>query len=203
MYSCYDTLEQLSSNTGYWSDRILAELKYATKLSKINGGAYDNLIKDAVHYLNEKSREEGVISKQTALHAEDIIMELSTAAKSFKLLCVAHAHIDMNWMWGYAETVAVTLDTFRTMLNLMDEYPDFKFSQSQASVYKIVEEFDPKMLQEIKERVKEKRWEVTASTWVEADKNMPNGESLARHVLYTKIPVPVAGPGPGFSETGF
>lgn len=28
--------------------------------------------------------------------------------------------------------------------------------------------------------------EVTANTWVEADKNMPNGESMARHLLYTR-----------------
>ena len=42
-------------------------------------------------------------------------------------------------MWRYDETVAITLDTFRTMLNLMDEYLDFTFSQSQASMYKIVE----------------------------------------------------------------
>jgi alpha-mannosidase len=42
------------------------------------------------------------------------------------------------------------------------------------------------MLEEIKKRVKEGRWEVTASTWVETDKNMPNGESLSRHILYTK-----------------
>ena len=68
----------------------------------------------------------------------------------------------------------------------MEEYPDFKFSQSQASVYKIVEEYDPAMLEIIKERIREGRWEVTASTWVETDKNMPNGESLARHILYTK-----------------
>jgi alpha-mannosidase len=92
----------------------------------------------------------------------------------------------MNWMWRFDETVAATLDTFRTMLNLMEEYPEFKFSQSQASVYKIVEEFDPDMLEEIKKRIKEGRWEVTASTWVESDKNMPNGESLVRHILYTK-----------------
>ena len=49
----------------------------------------------------------------------------------------------MNWMWGWQETVAVTLSTFRTILNLMGEYPEYTFSQSQASVYKIVEEFDP------------------------------------------------------------
>ncbi|MCL2813112.1 MAG: glycosyl hydrolase-related protein [Oscillospiraceae bacterium] len=89
-------------------------------------------------------------------------------------------------MWGYQETAAVTVDTFRTVLGLMDEYPDFTFSQSQASVYKIIEDHDPNMIEEIKARVKEGRWEVTASTWVETDKNMPNGESLARHILYTK-----------------
>ena len=96
MYSYYDTLEQLGSNTGYWADRILAELRYAVKLSKINGGTHDSLINDAVQYLNEKSEEEGVISKQAALHAEKMIMELSSVAKNFRLLCVAHAHIDMN-----------------------------------------------------------------------------------------------------------
>ncbi len=92
----------------------------------------------------------------------------------------------MNWMWRFDETVAITLDTFRTMLTLMTEYPAFTFSQSQASVYRIVEEHDPEMLKEIRKRVKEGRWEVTASTWVEADKNMPSGESLARHALYAK-----------------
>ncbi|MGN1099947.1 MAG: glycoside hydrolase family 38 C-terminal domain-containing protein, partial [Christensenellales bacterium] len=58
--------------------------------------------------------------------------------------------------------------------------------QSQASVYEIVERFDPEMLEEIKKRVREGRWEITASTWVETDKNMVNGEGLARHILYTK-----------------
>ena len=42
------------------------------------------------------------------------------------------------------------------------------------------------MLEEVKQRVQEGRWEVTASAWVENDKNMPNGESMARHLLYTK-----------------
>jgi len=92
----------------------------------------------------------------------------------------------MNWTWDYSETVAITLDTMRTMLELMDEYPEFVFSQSQASIFKIIEEHDKGMLDEIKKRVKEGRFELTASTWVEADKNMPNGESHARHILYTK-----------------
>jgi len=180
-------LESLKKDAaGYWAERILSQMNYAVKLSNVNGGKFDNIIEKALDYLVTKQTEDGVISKTTALNTENMIKEMSIAAKSFKMICAAHAHIDMNWQWGFAETVAITLDTFRTMLNLMKEYTDFKFSQSQASVYRIVEEYDPDMLQEIKDRIKEGRWEVTASTWVETDKNMPNGESLARHILYTK-----------------
>jgi alpha-mannosidase len=172
--------------SGYWSERIISQLEYACNLSKVNGGKYEGVIGKAIDFLAGRYDGDSAITRETAQKAEEIILELSVAAKSFKMVCAAHAHIDMNWMWGFAETVAVTLDTFRTMLNLMNEYPGFKFSQSQASVYRIVEEYDPAMLEEIRKRVKEGRWEVTASTWVETDKNMPNGESLSRHILYTK-----------------
>lgn len=180
-------LEDLKRNSGgYWGERIMAQLRFAVKMSEAAGGSHDGLLEDVIRFLHTQCEEEGGITRNAAMKAEEMMMELSPAAKKFQLICAAHAHIDMNWMWGYAETVAITLDTFRTMLNLMNEYPDFKFSQSQASVYRIVEEHDPAMLEEIKARVKEGRWEVTASTWVETDKNMPNGESLARHILYTK-----------------
>jgi alpha-mannosidase len=172
--------------TNYWADRILAQLEYASKLSLVNGEAYDTLIKNVSAFLQKRIAQDGTVTRESALEAEKLLGEISAEAKKYSVICAAHAHIDMNWMWRWDETVSITLDTFRTMLELMKEYPDFKFSQSQASVYKIVEEYDPEMLEEIKARVKEGRWEVTASTWVETDKNMPNGESLARHILYTK-----------------
>ncbi len=174
------------SASSYWAQRILAQLAYGSKLSAIKDGKYDAIINDAIQYVYYKFHEDGVISKGIATKAEEMILELKDDAKYLNMICCAHAHIDMNWMWRYDETVAITLDTFRTVLNLMDEYPDFTFSQSQASVYRIIEQYDPAMLEEIKQRVKEGRWEVTASTWVETDKNMPSGESLARHILYTK-----------------
>lgn len=171
---------------GRWAEKILAQLEYGMNLSAVNEGKFDRLLEETISYLDGMVDAEGVITRSMAEKAESMILVMSAEAKRFKLICAAHAHIDMNWMWGFDETVAVTLDTFRTILSLMVEYPDFKFSQSQASVYQIVAEYDPEMLQEIKARVMEGRWEVTASTWVEADKNMPNGESLARHILYTK-----------------
>ncbi|MCD6551426.1 alpha-mannosidase [Thermotoga sp.] len=168
-----------------WAERIISELEFAYKLLELEN-EYEQLVKEAVHSLCKKLENGGYITEEIAKETERILEPMSTLAKSFTIIHVGHAHIDMNWMWGYHETVATTLDTFRTVLDLMEEYPEFTFAQSQASVYKIVEEHHPEMLESIKKRVKEGRWEVTASTWVEADKNMPNTESLVRHILYTK-----------------
>ena len=180
-------LERLKQQyPGYWSNRILYQIAYAHALSKTKGSHYDELINLAIAALDSRAQKEGAITIDNARQVEDSLAGLSEEAKRYRMICTAHAHIDMNWMWRWDETVSISLDTFRTMLALMKEYPDFKFSQSQASVYQIVETFAPEMLDEIRELVKQGRWEVTASTWVEADKNLPNGESQARHLLYTR-----------------
>lgn len=170
---------------GYTAERALAEFAYANELVKLHP-AYTALFDEACGKLYAAYQADGAITKSALAAAEDMLAPLSPLAKSLRVLLAAHAHIDMNWMWGYQETASVTLDTFRTMLDLMREYPEFTFSQSQASVYRIVERYDPAMLDEIRARVKEGRWELTASTWVETDKNMPDGESLSRHILLTK-----------------
>ncbi len=174
------------SRNSYWSERIWAELAYAASVSSVKEHKYDDLISSVADELIAALSEDGAITKNTAVNAENKLSEISADAKSYKIRCISHAHIDMNWMWGFQETTAVTVDTFRTILDLMKEYPDFTYAQSQASTYKIIEDYCPEMIEEIKQRVKEGRWEVSASTWVETDKNMPNGESLARHILYTK-----------------
>ena len=166
--------------------RILGEIEFAIRLSDVNNGKFDADIDNAIEFLSAKIDADGVLTNAACMEAEDMMMSMAEAAKEYKLILAGHAHIDMNWMWSWHETVAATLATFRTMLTIMEEYPEFTFSQSQASVYKIVEDFDPDMMDEIKQRIAEGRWEITASAWVETDKNMPNTESLLRHIKYTK-----------------
>ncbi|MBE6739242.1 MAG: alpha-mannosidase [Ruminococcaceae bacterium] len=173
--------------SGKWAERILGEIAYASAVSAANEHSYDALVEGAVDSLIESANADGgVITQSVAQATEQMLMPIASLAKSYKVHCISHAHIDMNWMWGFQETAAVTIDTFRTVLDLMKEYPELTFGQSQASTYQILEEYAPEMLEEIKERIREGRWEVTATTWVETDKNMPNGESLARHILYSK-----------------
>lgn len=70
-------------------------------------------------------------------------------------------------------------------------------------MYEIVEKYYPEMLEAIRARVREGRWEVTASSWVENDKDMSGSEAMIRHLLCTKTYlVRAAGhsgilPGPG------
>ncbi len=174
------------SNSSYWSKRIFSELCCLAEVSKIHGGEFDSHIEAAADELVAAIRENQTIPAPIAQKVEADLSGFSPAVKAYTVYCVSHAHIDMNWMWGYHETASVTVDTFRTILTLMEEYPEFTFAQSQASVYRIIEKHAPEMLEEIRRRVHEGRWEVSASTWVETDKNMPNGESLSRHILYTK-----------------
>ncbi len=169
-----------------WQRRILGELEFALKLAEENPGQFEEAIGRALGLLLAAQEREGAIGRSDIETAEGLLAPLTAAAREYEVILAAHAHIDMNWMWSWQETVSLTLDTFRTMLQLMDEYPQFCYSQSQASVYRIVEEFDPPMMEAIRRRVAEGRWEITAAAWVETDKNMPSTESLARHILYTK-----------------
>ena len=166
--------------------RILSELEFALNLSQTQQGHFDPELETALNYLLSCVEKEGTLTNQACEKAEDILSPLEQAAKEYNLILAAHAHIDMNWMWGFHETVAVILATFHSILNIMDQYPQFHFSQSQAAVYKVIEEQDPEMMEKIKQRIAEGRWEVTATSWVETDKNLPNTESLLRQIQYTQ-----------------
>lgn len=185
MIDVYNRLRK-SSWSGIWGKRLLSELQYLLELSKAKDGKYDEILETEIERLNFYVKENGSITKEICETVENNLADMEEEAKALTVLLIAHAHIDMNWMWGFNETVSLTVSTFETMLKLMDEYPQFKFSQSQASVYRIIEEYAPYLLPVIRKRIKEGRWEVTASTWVENDKNMSSAESMSRHLLYTR-----------------
>jgi len=124
----------------YWRDRIVAQLLYAAEFfRKLVNSAFDRELIRAVDRLVACYAENKSIHKEIALEIENTLGGLSAEIKKYTILFVAHAQIDMNWKWGAAEMVAVVLETFHTMLKLIDDYPEFVFSQSQAAIYQIME----------------------------------------------------------------
>lgn len=166
--------------------RILSELTYLTEIFAAQAQDVPADVLDAIAALQTHITDEGALTYSAVYACEQRLAQYAELAKSYTLLCAAHAHIDMNWMWGTDETTGIVIDTFQTMLNLMEEYPQFCFSQSQAATYAIIEEYCPELLPQIRARVAEGRWEVTAATWVEEDQNMSSTESIARHLLYSR-----------------
>ena len=97
-----------------------------------------------------------------------------------------NAHIDAAWLWPWTETVDVVKRTFGTALQLMYEYPGYTYTQSAAAYNEWMADKYPDMNAEIKQRIKEGRWEIVGGMWVEPDLNMPDGESLVRQLLVGK-----------------
>ncbi len=101
-----------------------------------------------------------------------------------KLYFMGNAHIDPVWMWRWQEGASEVKATLRSALDRMYEYPEYKFVCSASQIFEWIEEYDPKMFEEIKERVKEGRFVIVGGWYIQPDCNLPSGESFARHGLY-------------------
>ncbi|HAS56104.1 MAG TPA: hypothetical protein DEF61_04680 [Firmicutes bacterium] len=98
--------------------------------------------------------------------------------------CIGHSHIDVAWLWDLNQTRLKSQRTFSTVLNLMDRYKDFKYLHTTPQLFEYLSKDNPSLFSRIKERVKEGRFELDGSMWVEADCNLTSGESLVRQFLY-------------------
>lgn len=99
---------------------------------------------------------------------------------------VGHSHIDMAWLWRLSATREKASRTFSTVLNLMKQYPEYRYMHSSPQLYQFLKEDYPEIYEQVKERIREGRWEITGGMWVEPDTNIPSGESLVRQFLYGK-----------------
>ncbi len=99
------------------------------------------------------------------------------------LVASGHAHIDVAWLWTLAQTRRKSGRTFHNVMRLMEQFPDYHFTQSQPQLYAYLEQDYPELHQAIKQRVAEGRWEPIGGMWVEADCNLSGAESLARQFL--------------------
>jgi alpha-mannosidase len=99
---------------------------------------------------------------------------------------IGHTHIDVAWLWQYMHTRDKTTRSFSTVVRLMKEYPEYKFYSSQPQLYQFIKEDLPNLYEEIKQLIKDGRWEADGAAWVESDMNIPSGESLVRQLLFGK-----------------
>ena len=138
---------------------------------------------DLFDYRN-KDRESLRSSADRAGQALKTEMERCANNGAQVFACVGHAHIDVAWWWPVAETIRKCARTFSTAVKLMDEYPEYKFAQSQPQLYEFTKKRYPALYGKIKEKIKQGQWEPVGCMWVEPDCNVTSGESLVRQILF-------------------
>ena len=105
------------------------------------------------------------------------------AAHGLTISAVGHAHIDLAWLWPIRETIRKGARTFATVLGLLERYPDYVFGQSSPQLFVWMQDHYPELFTRIREAVRAGRIEPQGAMWVEADTNLPGGESLVRQLL--------------------
>lgn len=71
---------------------------------------------------------------------------------------IGHCHIDTAWLWPFAETKRKVARSWSTQCDLMDRYPEHKFSASTAQQYLWLKEDYPELFERVKQKVKEGRF---------------------------------------------
>lgn len=97
---------------------------------------------------------------------------------------VGHTHIDLAYLWRLKHTAEKAQRSFSTVLRLMEQYEDYRFLQSQPQIYQYVKDYNPELFERIREKIRSGQWEPDGGMWVEADCNIPSGESLVRQFLH-------------------
>jgi alpha-mannosidase len=97
---------------------------------------------------------------------------------------IGYSQISTAWLWTLQEALRKSARTFSNVFRLMEEFPEFEFSQSQPVLYELIKINYPDLYKQIKQRVTENKLEPLGPMWTEADCNIPNGESLIRQILF-------------------
>jgi alpha-mannosidase len=115
----------------------------------------------------------------------DVPEPLRTEAIVDPIPIIAHAHLDLAWLWTFAEGRRKAFRTFANALYLAQRNPDYVFIQSQPALYAYVEHDDPEFFKRITEAVRKGQIDPSvAAPWVETDCNIPSGETLLRQLVY-------------------
>lgn len=96
---------------------------------------------------------------------------------------LGQSHLDVAWFWRTSETYRKVIRTFSSVLRYMDRYPFYRFMMPQVKLYRMAAQSHPPMLEQIRERIGQGRWEVSGMMYLEPDTNLIGGEWLVRNLL--------------------
>lgn len=93
-------------------------------------------------------------------------------------------HLDLLWYWQLKDTIEMCLETVRWHVEMLEQWPDARYSHTQIFTLNIVRQLDPKLFDRFKKLVDKGQIEIDSGQICELDNNIPSGESQVRNFLY-------------------
>jgi alpha-mannosidase len=112
------------------------------------------------------------------------LMECTNGSTMPTLHAFGHAHLDIAWLWPWQESERKMARTAINQLALAEEYPNYRFLQSQTHLYWMLKNRYPELYERFKAAIKTGHVIADGAMWVEADTNLSGGEALIRQVMY-------------------
>ncbi|MBQ2615059.1 MAG: alpha-mannosidase [Clostridia bacterium] len=177
MYICRDNVKDL-----FYDILVLSDLMEELPEDSARHHRLRQSLFEAACELYDFTDEE--IAKASAILKKEL--DKKCGDTDLTLTAISNSHIDLAWLWPIRETRRKIIRTFVNSLRNMERYQDFHFIQSQPQMYAWLKEDQPEVYAQVKERVKEGRWETEGAMWCEPDANVTSGESFVRQILYGK-----------------
>ena len=140
-------------------------------------------INNALNFIDFDDLKDEDVAKAKK-YVDEIIYSNDDYKGSGDVALVAHSHLDIAYYWRRIHCVQKNLRTVLIQLRLMDRYPDFKYTHTQAYTYEMLEKYYPDVFEELKEKVANGQFEPVGAMYVEPDCNIPTAESLIRQFMY-------------------
>ena len=184
-YADYATISPQTDNFYYTTKAILDTISLLDKNSH-EFVQLENLLEKVYKIIDWSDPGSGDFYKSVELANNVLTDQIETLQKNtpIEVCAIGHTHIDVAWLWQLKHTREKTARSFATVLRLMEKYPNYIFVQSQPQLYSYIKEDYPEIYSQMKQRIKEGRWEADGGMWVEADCNISSGESLVRQILH-------------------
>ncbi|WP_438351068.1 alpha-mannosidase [Paenibacillus sp. FA6] len=167
------TLNQLVSSLNNDSFRRADVINTLTEVHKLLYYSYDAVDTEDFY----------AAMQQASLLLKEKLKATNSSSAPFAGL-IGHSHMDTAWLWTRDETIKKCARTYSNQMNLMERYPEYTFIQSSAYHTEMVRRNYPMLFEDIKQKVKEGRYEPNGAVWVECDCNLTSGESMIRQFLW-------------------
>ena len=152
------------STFGVWREEIyqaaldfttLYELRNRIDPLSLRVAEIDEGLMDATLIIDPELPEEEMLTTVRAGRERlKPLLERKNGPTAPTLYAFGHAHIDVAWLWPLQHTERKMANTAINQLALFEEYPDYKFLQSQPHLYWMLQTRYPELYERFKAAVK-------------------------------------------------